>query len=84
MVRRLKISRLVPAARRLDPQAVLLQGEDWLRFLDGDDPARPFSEGAGRILLNAPYRRRVDAQDAAALRELVQRSLTRWAQVRRV
>ena len=43
------------AARRLDPQAVQLQGEAWLHFLDGpkgDD----FSSGDGRLLLDGGFR----------------------------
>ncbi|MEB2314508.1 MAG: DUF4381 domain-containing protein [Xanthomonadaceae bacterium] len=60
------------------------QGEAWLHFLDGDDPAHPFSEGGGRLLLEVPYRREVDPQDAERLRALVQRTLPRWAEARRV
>lgn len=38
-----------------------LTGEDWLRFLDRQMQDRHFSEGAGRLLLDAPYRPHVDA-----------------------
>lgn len=38
------------AARRCSPGAEQLQGEAWLRFLDGKD-SRDFSAGAGRLLL---------------------------------
>lgn len=44
------------AARQADPGAATLHGEDWLRFLDGDAADRPFSTGAGRILLEGPFR----------------------------
>ena len=67
-----------------DASVAALQGEAWLRFLDGDDPARPFSEGSGRLLLDAPYRRTVDLQTAASLRALVQQTLPRWSEARRV
>ncbi len=60
------------AARRHAPHADILQGDDWLRFLDGDaldgdaTPA-PFSEGAGRILLEGGFRREVESTHVAAL-----------------
>lgn len=44
-----------------------LTGTDWLRFLDRPFPERPFSEGAGKILIDAPYRRRVDVAEIAPL-----------------
>ncbi|HFD13222.1 MAG TPA: DUF4381 domain-containing protein [Crenotrichaceae bacterium] len=37
-------------------QVAGLAGQQWLRFLDGDDPQKPFSNGAGRCLTDAPYR----------------------------
>lgn len=57
------------AARRVDKQADRLQGEDWLRFLDGkkgDD----FSAGPGRLLLEGGYRREVEANAWEAIRDL--------------
>lgn len=54
--------RLRRAARRADPQADRLQGEDWLRFLDGRQ-GHAFSQGPGRLLLDGGYRREV-APDA--------------------
>jgi len=53
------------AARRRDPQAALLQGEAWLRFLDGGQ-GHDFSAGDGRALLDGGFRREVD--DALAAR----------------
>ncbi len=51
-------------------QVAGLVGEDWLRFLDQalhDTPcANAFTEGAGRILVSAPYRPRAQA-DAGEL-----------------
>ncbi len=47
-----------------------LAGEQWLKFLDGDDPQQPFSNGVGRSLIDAPYQ--TDAVlDIDALAELV-------------
>jgi hypothetical protein len=37
-----------------------LQGEDWLEFLDRPFDDRPFADGIGRCLLEAPYRPDVD------------------------
>lgn len=54
------------AARRVDASADRLQGEDWLRFLDGAR-GHAFSAGAGGLLLHGAFQRQVDAQ---AVREL--------------
>ncbi|HEY5970634.1 MAG TPA: DUF4381 domain-containing protein [Pseudoxanthomonas sp.] len=59
------------AARRVDSRADKLQGDDWLRFLDGEK-RKDFSEGAGRLLLEGGYRREVGAAELAATRELAQ------------
>ncbi|WP_313318190.1 DUF4381 domain-containing protein [Stenotrophomonas sp.] len=48
------------AARRVDANAVSLQGEPWLRFLDGAK-GRDFSEGDGRVLLEGGFRPQLDA-----------------------
>jgi hypothetical protein len=48
------------AARRVEPQADRLQGDAWLRFLDGDK-GHAFSDGPGRLLLEGGYQREVDA-----------------------
>lgn len=37
-------------------QVAGLAGDQWLEFLDGDDPQQPFSKGVGRSLIDAPYR----------------------------
>ena len=54
------------AARRRDPHADTLQGDAWLQFLDGDASA-PFSQGAGRILLEGGFQREVDSAHVDAL-----------------
>ncbi len=61
------------AARRRDPAADRLQGDDWLRFLDGDESQTEFSGGAGRLLLDGGYRRDVDNAQLAALQPLARR-----------
>lgn len=68
-------------ARRYAPQALLLRDEDWLAFLDGDDASRPFRTGAGRLLLDGPYRARVPSEEADALATLVRRRLDRFVVV---
>ncbi len=62
------------AARRVDAQADRLQGDEWLRFLDGNikDKNRPcgFSTGPGRVLLDGGYRRELPSGEVAAIRTL--------------
>ncbi|KAB2901230.1 MAG: DUF4381 domain-containing protein [Dokdonella sp.] len=66
----------------LDPAAAALQGEVWLAFLDRQFPPAeaqrgPFRHGAGRALLELPYRA-ADArapEQARALLELARRWL---------
>lgn len=60
------------AALRFAPQAAPLQGEQWLEFLDAENPAKPFSRGPGRLLLDGPYRPSVDADAARALAACVE------------
>lgn len=69
------------AARVHAPQAVSLRGDAWLAFLDGEDPARPFRDGPGRLLLDGPYRRRVEPEQAAALAQLVRQRLPRFVSI---
>lgn len=59
------------AGRRLDPAADTLQGEAWLRFLDGGK-GTAFSQGVGRLLLDGGFRREIDATDYLAARDLAQ------------
>jgi hypothetical protein len=69
------------AARRYAPHALTLRDEAWLDFLDADDPQRPFREGAGRVLIDGPYRATVAEADAIALAELVRLRLDRFVTV---
>lgn len=71
------------ASRRRDPAADRLQGEDWLRFLDGDGGPAEFSSGAGRLLLDGGYRRDVDAAQLAALQPLAKSRYLQLMAVRR-
>ena len=57
------------AARKIDKHADRLQGEDWLRFLDGKK-GEDFSKGAGRLLLEGGFRRDVADADLAATRHV--------------
>ena len=65
------------AARRHRPGAERLHGDAWLAFLDGGADAsggpRQFSEGEGRVLLEAGFRREVDDSVADALLPLARR-----------
>jgi hypothetical protein len=47
------------AAKARDPGAASLEGDAWLRFLDGDDPTQPFSIGVGRLLRDGGFRREI-------------------------
>lgn len=44
------------------PETAALTGSDWLRFLDRNLPGHPFSEGPGKILIEAPYQRNTDIE----------------------
>lgn len=52
-----------------------LNGDAWLSYLDRQMPDAPFSRGAGRCLVEAPYRSQVAQPDIAALVKLSQRWL---------
>ena len=47
-----------------------LTGMDWLRFLDKGVSGNEFSQGSGRILMDAPYRARVEKEELGALLDL--------------
>lgn len=66
------------AGKRYAPAMHAAQGDAWLAFLDGDDPGRPFSSGAGRLLLEGPFRRQVDDADVDAVTALVRRRLPQF------
>ncbi len=62
------------AACVLDPAAVALHGEAWLRFLDSRIGGDAFAQGVGSVLVDAPWRRSAEL-DADALVSLVRRWL---------
>lgn len=66
------------AARRRDPAADTLDGDDWLRFLDEGLPRPAFTEGAGALLRDGAFRSTVDAADVEALRELARARFLAW------
>lgn len=51
-------------------ESASLTGEQWLQFLDGSLPNAPFSKGAGRILMDAPYRPAVKDEELSPLLEV--------------
>lgn len=57
------------AARRHTPGAELLEGEAWLRFLDGRD-RHGFAAGPGRALLDGGFRPELDEREFEAVRGL--------------
>jgi LPXTG-motif cell wall-anchored protein len=76
------------AARRRDPAADRLQGDAWLRFLDGDAPRAAtaegeFSLGPGRVLLDGGFRRAIADEDVVALLPLARRRYLELMAVRR-
>ena len=60
------------AARRVQPGADRLQGEAWLRLLDGKR-GRDFSEGVGRVLLDGGFRRYLAVTQIAEVHALARR-----------
>ncbi|MEO7062573.1 MAG: DUF4381 domain-containing protein [Dokdonella sp.] len=58
------------ASRLIEPNAVALRGDAWLAFLDAQLPREraqeaPFQTGAGRALIDAPYKRADDPASQA-------------------
>jgi hypothetical protein len=66
------------AARRIDPSADSLAGDDWLRFLDRGSEAQMFQSPAGAVLLEGAFRRDVQDQDVEALRRLARERFLAW------
>lgn len=66
------------AARRRDPDADKLLGDDWLRFLDSGLQSPVFSAGAGSILRDGGYRRDVLPDDVDALRMAARARFLDW------
>lgn len=66
------------AARRKDAAAAMLEGEDWLRFLDDGMPQAVFGAGAGRLLLDGGFRSDVAVEQADALRAIARQRYLSW------
>lgn len=70
------------AARRIDPQADKLLGDDWLRFLDKGLKLPAFASGAGTALRDGGYRRDVSVVEVDALRQLTRARFLDWMATR--
>ena len=70
------------AARRMDPQADKLLGDDWLRFLDRGLKLPVFAAGAGTALRDGGYRRDVSAGEVDALQQLTRARFLDWMAAR--
>jgi hypothetical protein len=68
------------ACRQFAPNGLTLTDEDWLRFLDADDPQRPFSEGPGRLLLLGPFEPSADPAAVQALQAPLRKRLCSLAE----
>nr|WP_255699488.1 DUF4381 family protein [Luteimonas sp. Y-2-2-4F] len=68
------------AARRRDPRAATLDGEDWLRFAGAPGGRLPgLPAAAAGLLRDGAYRRDVAAADAAALCEAARPVFLAWS-----
>lgn len=65
-------------AIRATPSAATLKGEAWLEHLDAKLGGDEFAQGAGRALIDAPWRAQADF-DAAALIALARRTVVKMA-----
>jgi len=66
------------AARRVDPHADTLVGDDWLALLDRGPAAPAFDTHVGRLLVDGAYRRNIDAQAVEALEPLARARFLAW------
>ena len=71
------------AARRVDPQADRLEGDDWLRFLDTGLEQPVFAAGAGAVLRDGAFRREVSPVEIEGLRETVRARFLEWMAAKR-
>ena len=79
------------AARRHHSDADALEGDAWLQALDtpvstrlprAARPSNEFSDGPGRLLLDGPFRRDVDAREVEAVRDIARARFLDWMGVR--
>ena len=66
------------AARRIDPEADRLQGDDWLAFLDRGLEQPVFVAGAGAVLRDGAFRRDLRDAEIAGLRSVVRARFLDW------
>ncbi len=66
------------AARRQRADADVLDGADWLAFLDEGMPQPVFTSGAGALLREGGFRRDVAAAEVEALRQVARDRYRRW------
>jgi len=66
------------AARRIDPAADTLLGDEWLRFLDRGLAKPVFSSGPGAILRDGGYRPQVAQPEVDAVRPLARARFLAW------
>lgn len=66
------------AARRIDPAADTLDGDDWLGFLDRGLKQPVFAAGAGTVLRDGAYRRDVSALEVAGLQSIARARFLDW------
>ena len=66
------------AARRIDPAADRLDGDDWVAFLDAGDPAVAFAPEAARVLRESLYRPDASTDDVAVLRPVARARFIEW------
>jgi hypothetical protein len=66
------------AARRIDPEADRLRGDDWLAFLDRGLQQPAFVAGAGAVLRDGAFRRDLDDMEIAGLRSVVRARFLDW------
>ncbi len=71
------------AARRRDPQADRLQGEDWLRFLDQGAPQAAFAADFGTLLRDGAWRREAPEGEVERLRLAARARFLDWMERRR-
>ncbi|WP_101925122.1 MULTISPECIES: DUF4381 family protein [Luteimonas] len=72
------------AARRIDPHADRLTGDDWMRFLDRGARTPAFSgDGVGALLRDGGFRRDLAAADVDAVQTLARQRFARLMAARR-
>ena len=66
------------AARRVDPRADRLEGDDWLRFLDAGLKRSQFLHGPGALLRDGAFRPAADPAAVEALRIVARQRYLDW------